>query len=390
VIEDNSAAADTDAFDLTSLVTTNIANLTLQVDDTERAAGVKATTVNVGTANTLTLSGAGNLLVGTSVTAASVVDGGYTGNADIKLVNSIATNITTGSGNDTFRGDGTGFAATLNGGAGTDTLITGTTEDYSASALTLTSIDKIDVSNSGSIFKGSQITGQTILFTGDGAADTVAINAMTSTGETVDLSKTDVVTVAATLTGSNGADTLTGSATGIMTINGGTGNDSLTGGGAADVLIGGTGADTLTGGAGADVFTYITADHTTATAIDLVKDFTGGLTGDELDFDTSDDANTTNDAALVADLANQFGSGLATGTLLTTITADTTIGAAITEFLAATGWDDNDVGGFVWEGSTYVVHADADNAGSNFVRLEGVIATSIAESGTTDAYDVIV
>ena len=385
-IEDNSTAVDTDAHDLTSLTTTNIANLTLQVDDTERVAGVKATTVNVGTANTLTLSGAGNLLVGTSITAKDVVSNGYTGKADIKLVNSIGTDFTTGSGDDTFRGDGTGFAAKLDGGAGVDTLITGTTEDYSGVALSLSNIEKVDASSSGTVFAANQVSGQTILFFGDGAADTVAINATVGTGETIDMSNSDVAVIAVTVTGSNGADTITGSATGAMTLAGGSGIDIIAGGAAADFLNGGAGADTLTGGGGVDTFEYQTVDTSTAAAMDTIKDFTTGATGDLLNFDTTGDDNTTNDAAVAGNVANQIASGMATGTLATAIAADTTIAAAITEFLAASSFANNDVGGFVFGGDTYVVHADAANAAGNIVKLEGVVATSIAESGTTDSY----
>ena len=96
------------------------------------------------------------------------------------------------------------------------------------------------------------------------------------------------------------------------------------------------------------------------------------------------------DAALAGNVANEFASGIATGSLATAIAADTTLSAAITEFLAAASFADNDVGGFTYGGNTYVVHADANNAAGNIVELQGIVATSIAEIGTTDSYNIIV
>ncbi|MGJ8521425.1 Serralysin [Carnimonas sp. R-84981] len=66
---------------------------------------------------------------------------------------------------------------------------------------------------------------------------------------------------------------------------GGSGNDliigndldnELSGGAGNDILYGGAGADTLTGGSGADTFVYLDAGDSTASATDLITDFTSG------------------------------------------------------------------------------------------------------------------
>jgi hypothetical protein len=77
---------------------------------------------------------------------------------------------------------------------------------------------------------------------------------------------------------------------------------------------------------------------------------------------------------------------MATGALAVAIAADTTFTAALTEFLAAASFDDNDVAGFVWGGDSYIVHADADNAAGNIVKLVGVTVTAIAENTTVDTF----
>ena len=64
-----------------------------------------------------------------------------------------------------------------------------------------------------------------------------------------------------------------------------TGNDTLIGGGGNDTLYGGLGDDSLEGGIGADVFKWNLADQglTATPAIDRIKDFTPGTSGDVLD-----------------------------------------------------------------------------------------------------------
>ena len=63
--------------------------------------------------------------------------------------------------------------------------------------------------------------------------------------------------------------------------------------------------------------------------------------------------------------------------------ADATLADALVEFLAAASFANNDVAGFVYGGDTYIVHADADNAAGNIVKLVGITATAITESSDT-------
>jgi hypothetical protein len=89
------------------------------------------------------------------------------------------------------------------------------------------------------------------------------------------------------LTGTGGADVI---ATGGLddTITGGAGNDIIDGGDGHDLIIGGQGADVLSGGTGRDTFKYQDRADSNSSAMDIVKDFTFGNTGDFLDVSVID------------------------------------------------------------------------------------------------------
>ena len=168
----------------------------------------------------------------------------------------------------------------------------------------------------------------------------------------------------------------------------------IVGGSGVDTIVAGNGADTITGGDEADVITltetaansavdtliYRVADESDATDMDSV---TGFSAVDVLDFDTTADGSTTDDAAIAGDVADEFADGVATGALATAIAADASLSDALTEFLAAASFDDNDVAAFVYGGDSYVVHADDDGAAGNIVKLVGVNVTAITESNDT-------
>jgi len=78
---------------------------------------------------------------------------------------------------------------------------------------------------------------------------------------------------------------------------------------------------------------------------------------------------TSEDSAEAGNVPNQFSNGMATGSLATAIGADTTLGAAITEFLTAVCLDDGYVARFVLDGNSHVVHADVNSAAGNIVEL---------------------
>ncbi|MEO6359590.1 MAG: cadherin domain-containing protein [Sphingomicrobium sp.] len=79
-------------------------------------------------------------------------------------------------------------------------------------------------------------------------------------------------TKADTLSGSVAEDTISGLG-GHDTLQGMAGADILNGGDGNDKLFGGAGGDELTGGAGADTFTYSALSDSSATAFDMILDF---------------------------------------------------------------------------------------------------------------------
>jgi Ca2+-binding RTX toxin-like protein len=166
---------------------------------------------------------------------------------------------------------------TIDAGAGTDTVILGTSG---------TSEETVDVA--------------------DGEAD-VVFNASNGSSITVDILDTVIsssgviiaggagavaVGVAGEIVGTAGDDTINGGF-GNDTISGGAGNDTITGGDGVDIITGGTGVDTVTGGDGIDTFVFATGDTgITVAAADTITDFTSGI-----------DSIDVSDAAILAGVA---------------------------------------------------------------------------------------
>jgi len=338
IIEDDNVAADANSWDMTSIVTTNIATVNLALNDTEEA--ILGTTINVGTTNDMVVTGAGDFTIGTSVTAKTFDASAATGIFDIQLVNTIDTIIKTGSGNDIFTTDGTANDYNIDGGAGVDTLEVAKNEDYSAVVgLTLTNIEKIDVSGSDNagdmVFAGSQMTGKDYVIFGDNAADNVSITAQITTGETIDLSGISTSLVITTLTGAAGGDILTGSATSATTIAGLAGADTIVGGAAVDTITGGAGADTITAGEGADIIDggagadTINLAETTAAA-DTVSFTAPDALNATANADTINDFKTTSDK-LSFDGITITGGGAIAATAGTAVTSGSHAAAALTD-----------------------------------------------------------
>ena len=61
---------------------------------------------------------------------------------------------------------------------------------------------------------------------------------------------------------------------------------------------------------------------------------------------------------------------------------------ALAEFVGTADFDGDDVGGFLYDGNSYIVHADANGAAGNIVELTGVSIASITENANTDTFDV--
>jgi Ca2+-binding RTX toxin-like protein len=333
--------------------------------------------VNVGAANDVVVTGAGAVTVGTSVTAKTYDASASTGAQTIQLIAN-ATVFKTGSGADTFTASAAA-AHTIDAGAGVDTLSVDDNLDFSAVALSLTGIDKLDVDGNGvaaynGTFDSADFSGQSILIIGDAVADVVTLTAQSGLGETIDLSGIDVRLAAVTVNGTAGTDVITGSASGIMTINGAAGADTITGGSAADILNGDGGADTINGGGGADAITG-------GAGVDTL---TGGAGNDDFT-QTFTDVDTT--AGAVTDIITDFATGK------DTISVGTAGGAAtyseatatvdnLTDLLVAAGTAlDGTVKIYVGQvtgGNAYAVLDDDGTGYSSVIELQSVALDTIA------------
>jgi hypothetical protein len=304
VVEDDSTASDSTAHAITALNTTNIANLTLQLDDTELdlddKGGATGVAINVGATNILTITGAGDATLD-AVTAVSLNASASTGNISINIDKDEVLAVTTGSGNDTFTDTDTAAAFVLDGGDGVDTFVAGNT-DYKAVALSLTNIESIDLTAGAATVSATTGSGQTMIIKG---GNTLTIADTAGTGATITAANYSVASGGLTLTGGAGKDILTASSVSATqidgagdndtingggagdTLNGDAGNDTISGGGGDDIITGGTGTDTLTGGAGDDDFFMSTLATNGA---DTITDFTTGE--DQVDVDGTGTAYT--------------------------------------------------------------------------------------------------
>lgn len=169
-----------------------------------------------------------------------------------------------------------------------------------------------------------------------------------------------------TLYGGEGNDTLY-AGEGNDTLYGDEGNDFLYGELGDDSLNGGIGADSLTGGAGRDTFVFVSGDSTLL-AMDTITDFSfSAVTGDYL-------------------ILQDHGTEVIT-TSKVSVTAATSISAALD--LASTGDGSTNaiVKWFVYQNNTYVVEdmsADAtyDATADSIVKLQGIYDLSTLSAST--------
>jgi len=170
-------------------------------------------------------------------------------------------------------------------------------------------IDSVTINSNGHanvIEDLSGFTAKSITATGAYALD-VNDAALSTSTSTFDAS---AMTAAVDVTASTTATEITG----------GSGGDTLTGGSSADIISGGAGTDTINGKGGIDTITLgagVDQLHYDTVAVDIVKDFTAGASGDQLDIDEADldaagavIANTTIDLVEIYD-NNTVGSGTA-------------------------------------------------------------------------------
>jgi Ca2+-binding RTX toxin-like protein len=203
-------------------------------------------------------------------------------------------NITGGAGDDTLNGDGdndsfyysgvsNGFD-TINGGAGTDSILALSTN----TVIGIASLSAVEAINANG-FGGVRILGST-------AANTLNFSAVTVTG--------------------------------IAAIDGGAGNDIITGSAGNDVLIGNAGNDTLNGGAGIDTvdYSYLTTGFTLNLAV------------------TAAQTLATGDADTLSNIENIIG-GVGADTLTGTATANTLNGGSGNDTITGGAGDDTIIGG---------------------------------------------
>lgn len=129
-----------------------------------------------------------------------------------------------------------------------------------------------------------------------------------------------------TLLGGADADTLAGG-TGNDSLNGGLGNDVLAGGAGDDRLLGNTGRDTMSGGAGADVFVFW-GGTTPVAAPDRIRDFAGGE--DRIDLAAMRPGQVFLGEGAFTSVAGQVRYASATGVLSGDLTGDGVADWAIT------------------------------------------------------------
>jgi hypothetical protein len=272
-----------------------------------------------------------------------------------------ALSVTGGAGDDQITVT-TGTKFVLDGGAGTDTIVS----KADMTKGTFTGFEVISGTDNDN-FLASQLSGLTAVvselngaggvgnlnITGAKSVDVTSMDFsglnFTDVDDGVDMTSaaqdTTVMTAdsAVTITGSSAADKLVGFG-GADTLNGGAGADTLTGGAGADTLTGGEGADTYNTGTGSDTvdLTETTAATDTvnigATTTDVVtiKGFTAGAgSNDVIAFtDTTIEAMTA-----VTDLV--LGSGTSVNNdaqvILDVTTSGTDIGAAANTIIALGG-----------------------------------------------------
>ena len=170
-------------------------------------------------------------------------------------------------GDDDFVIEGSPLIASINGGAGFDTIRAGAgnaTLNWSS----ITGIEAISSDGYGNF-----------VIAGSSAANTIDLSGI-------------IVNGVASIQAKGGNDAVLGSSSDDVIL-GQAGNDQLNGNGGADTIRGGVGLDTLTGGAAVDKFVFGTNETGKTNALaDTITDFLAG-SGEKIDLSLID-ANTAN------------------------------------------------------------------------------------------------
>jgi len=229
----------------------NLANATLtSVETLDMASNGGTMTIaalngftTVNNAGAVTLSDAGTINAGTTVTTYNLANGTNTFNAN--TIQALNMNVTGGTGADTFNFSSANFDANdiLVGGTGTDTVnLSGNTAMTITFAAGVTGLEQINIANtttdvSFTTNEANVVAGQTLGID----ASSLTSGRLTFNG----VNETTGATASFNVVGGNAADTITG----------GSGADTVNGGSGADVIVGGAGADNITAGEGTDTVT---------------------------------------------------------------------------------------------------------------------------------------
>lgn len=224
--------------------------------------------------------------------------------------------ISTGAGDDKVTVAGTATFDTdadnkmiIDGGTGSNTLVTGTTSTINFSnfaggmASTITGFGTFDLTAASLTLGQKQglTNGNTYVVKGDGAADIFTIAVVDNGGSPyVDMSGVTVSGLATLVINAGaytaGTTTLTGSSTVGTTIVGSAQKDVVVGGSGVDTIYTKAGADQITGGLGADLFLIgATADMTTADNVRKITDFVAGTDKFKIVVNDSAGVNITGD-----------------------------------------------------------------------------------------------
>lgn len=307
-------------------VAETLANGTAVAADTvNEVAGGILNVVNLGSANSVTftgaITGATGLQLASAIGTTDVVNvgfratAGFTNFAALSVANVETLNITTAD----TSGVVTAFTAPVSATSATAVTVSGNAGiDLSGNTLStvMASFDASGVTGTGTAGAVRLTTGNiSVSTTLTGGAGDDVINA----------SAAQTLTRTVTINGGAGNDTLTGSASLANTINGGDGIDTIVGGSGADTLNGGNGNDTITTNGGLDVVTggagidtiVLTATGTSSSVYAAITDLAAG---DRIDFANSSAAGTFNRTqislaatATFADYLNAATLGNATG-----------------------------------------------------------------------------
>jgi hypothetical protein len=288
---------------------TNILNITSATTGL-----VDADFANISLVQTLTLTGANTIVLGSNADSTGIVT--ITAGAG-------ATNITA-AGTKALNATAMAEANTLTLAGAADFTITGLQSDItggsSTGTLAITLVADV-TDNALAIVTG---TGNVTVSGGGASGDTITVTGLATASQTFSAAGSGAVF---NITGGANAQTITGSAQ-ADTIVGGAGADTIASGGGGDTITGGAAADAMTGGTGVDTFTW------TGTASAAIATETGATAGTDNDFSLGTIGDRVSSFTSASDKLNFAGAlvtnavGTETDTLLTIAAAGTVTNTA--------------------------------------------------------------